>query len=192
MLQYGVKKKIDSLADLKGMKIRVYGYMPTLAVKSLGASPVTIASGEIAPAMMAGTIDAALSAVSFGYSMGLTKVAKYVTLLPVASTWSAVTVINAKKFNSLPPDLQKVLTDVGRELQQMVMLSTTAEYIMSVDTVKLLDLEISKLQPNQRQKALDKIKVVESEWLKLAGPQGKELLSAVNSSVENYRSFTGK
>jgi TRAP-type C4-dicarboxylate transport system substrate-binding protein len=186
------KKKIDSLADLKGMKIRVYGYLPTLAVKSLGASPVTIASGELAPAMMAGTVDAALSAVSFGYSMGLTKTAKYVTLVPTASTWSAVTVINAKKFNSLPPDLQKVLTDVGRELQQMVMYSTTAEYIMSVDTVKLSGIEISKLQPDQRQIVLDKLKVVENEWLKLAGSQGNELLSAVKSSVDNYRSFSGK
>jgi len=186
------KKKIESLADLKGMKIRVYGYMPTLAVKSMGASPVTIASGELAPAMMAGTVDAALTSVSFGYSMGLTKTSKYITLVPVASTWTAITVFNAKKFNSLPPDLQKVLTDVGRELQQMVMLSSTAEYIMSEDTVKLSDIEILTLPPDQRKMVLEKLKVVENEWLKLTGAKGKEFLSAAKSRVEKYRSFTGK
>ncbi len=186
------KQKFSSVDDMQGLKMRVYGYLPTLAIKALGASPVTIASGELAPAIMAGTVDAAVTSVSFGYTMGLHKVTKYITLLPISSTWSAVTVINAKKYNSLPPDLQKVLMEVGRELQQMVALSTTAEYIMSEDTVKLSGVEIGKFRPDDRKKVIEKLKVVETEWTKLAGTDGQALLSAIKDSVARYNAFSGK
>ena len=117
-------------------------------IKALGASPVTIAGSELAPAMMAGTIDAVLTSLGYGYSIGLAKVSKTFTLTPLSPTWSAVTVMNLKTFNSLPPDLQKVVLDVGRELQQMVSLSTTAEYMMSLDTVDLSGVEDVEVDGN--------------------------------------------
>lgn len=186
------KKEIKSLADFKGMKIRVGGYLPTLGIKALGASPVTISGSELAPAMMAGTIDGVLTSLGYGYSIGLAKVSKYYTLTPLSPTWSAVTVINRKTFDSLPPDLQKVLLDVGRELQQMVCLSTTAEYVLSVDTVDLSGVKRRSLPPADQKKALAACKVVEKEWLKKTGSDGEELLRAIKAAVKKYRSFNVK
>ncbi len=88
------KKEIATLADLKGMKVRVGGYLPTQGIKALGASPVTIAGAELAPAMMAGTIDAVLTSLGYGYSIGLAKVSKSFTLTQLSPTWTAVTVMN--------------------------------------------------------------------------------------------------
>ena len=184
--------EINSLEDLKGMKMRAGGYLPTLGIKALGASPVTIAGSELAPAMMSGTIDAVLTSLGYGYSIGLAKVSKYFTLTPLSPTWSAVTVLNKKKFDSLPPDLQQVVMDVGRELQQMVSLSTTAEYVMSIDTVDLSGVQRRSLPPADKAKALEACKIVEEEWLKKAGPDGKPLLDAVKTAVQDYRSFGKK
>ena len=164
------KKDITKLADLKGMKIRVGGYLPTQGIKALGASPVTIAGSELAPAMMAGTIDAVLTSLGYGYSIGLAKVSKTFTLTPLSPTWSAVTVMNLKTFNSLPPDLQKVVLDVGRELQQMVSLSTTAEYMMSLDTVDLSGVKRTRFSKEETNVAVKDCKVVEEAWLKMDGP----------------------
>jgi TRAP-type C4-dicarboxylate transport system substrate-binding protein len=186
------KKEIKTLDDFKGMKIRAGGYLPTQGIKALGASPVTIAGSELAPAMMAGTVDGVLTSLGYGYSIGLAKVSKTFTLTPLSPTWSAVTVINANKFKSLPPDLQKVVMDVGRELQQMVSLSTTAEYVMSIDTVDLSGVKRSALPAADQKKALDGCKVVEEEWLKKAGPEGAELLPAIKAALVKYRAFTGK
>ena len=188
------KKDITSLDDLKGLKIRVGGYLPTLGIKALGASPVTIAGSELAPAMMAGTIDAVLTSLGYGYSIGLAKVSNTFTLTPLSPTWSAVTVMNLKTFNSLPPDLQKVVMDVGRELQQMVSLSTTAEYMMSLDTVDLSGVKRTRFTKEEMDEAVKACKVVEDAWLNMDGPwksKRPELLSAAKAAVAKYRSFTG-
>ena len=189
------KKDVTKLDDLKGMKIRVGGYLPTQGIKALGASPVTIAGSELAPAMMAGTIDAVLTSLGYGYSIGLAKVSKTFTLTPLSPTWSAVTVMNLKTFNSLPPDLQKVVLDVGRELQQMVSLSTTAEYMMSLDTVDLSGVKRTRFSKEEMDVAVKECKVVEDAWLNMDGPwksKRSELLSAAKAAVAKYRAFTGK
>ena len=183
------KKPVETLADLQGMKVRVGGYLPTKGIKALGASPVTIAGSELAPAMMAGTIDGVLTSLGYGYSIGLAKVSKQFTLTPLSPTWTAVTLVNRKKFESLPEDLQKVLLDVGRELQQMVSLSTTAEYIMSIDTVDLSGVKRKALSADDQKKALEACQAVEQEWLSKSGGDGKALLEAAKAAVAKYRSF---
>jgi TRAP-type transport system periplasmic protein len=188
-------KEITKLDDLSGMKIRVGGYLPTAGIKGMGASPVTISGAELAPAMMAGTIDAVLTSLGYGYSIGLSKVSKYFTLTPLSPTWTALTVMNRKSFDKLPKDLQKVVMDVGRELQQMVSLSTTAEYVMSLDTVDLSGVKRTRLQGTELDKALKSVEPVENEWLELDGPwkdKRPEMLKAVKAAISDYRSFTGK
>lgn len=189
------KKEVSTLDNLKGTKIRVGGYLPTLGIKALGASPVTIAGSELAPAMMAGTIDAVLTSLGYGYSIGLAKVSKTFTLTPLSPTWSAVTVMNLKTFNSLPPDLQRVVVDVGSELQRMVSLSTTAEYVMSLDTVDLSGVKRTRFSSEEMAQAVKACQVVEEAWLNMDGPwksKRNELLSAAKAAVAKYRGFSGK
>ena len=188
-------KNITSLEDLKGMKIRVGGYLPTQGIKALGASPVTIAGSELAPAMMAGTIDGVLTSLGYGYSIGLGKVSKYFSLTPLSPTWTAVTAINKKSFDALPADLQAIVVEVGQELQQMVSLSTTAEYVMSLDTVDLSGVKRTRLEDKDTAKIANASAVVEKEWLNADGPwkeERPELLKAVKNAINNYRNFTGK
>ncbi|MCK4789457.1 MAG: hypothetical protein KAV87_37285, partial [Desulfobacteraceae bacterium] len=87
---------------------------------------------------------------------------------------------------------QKVVMDVGRELQQMVSLSTMAEYVMSVDTVDLSGVKRVQFSSEDQKKALEKAREVEKEWLKLAGSEGQKLLALIKDAVAKYRSFTGK
>jgi len=188
-------KEITTLEDLKGMKIRVGGYLPTQGIKALGASPVTIAGSELAPAMMAGTIDGVLTSLGYGYSIGLGKVSKYFSLTPLSPTWTAVTLINKKSFDALPADLQEVVMQVGSEVQQMVSLSTTAEYVMSLDTVDLSGVKRTRLEDKAQAEAVAASSVVEKEWLNADGPWKDErpaLLTAVKKAIDKYRDFTGK
>ena len=74
----------------------------------------------------------------------------------------------------------------------MVSLSTMAEYVMSVDTVDLSGVKRVQFGSEDQKKALEKTKVVEQEWLKLAGPEGQKLLPLIKDAVDKYRAFTGK
>jgi tripartite ATP-independent transporter DctP family solute receptor len=57
---YNTKKDIKSVADLKGMKIRVQqAKLPMDMVKALGASPTPMATGDIYSAMQTNVIDGA-------------------------------------------------------------------------------------------------------------------------------------
>lgn len=189
------KKEIKTLEDLKGMKIRVGGYLPTKGIKSLGASPVTIAGSELAPAMMAGTIDGVLTSLGYGYSIGLAKVSTNFTLSPLSPTWSAVTLMNKRKYDSLPDDLKKILMEVGQELQQMVSLSTTAEYVMSTDTVDLSGIKRNRFAETDKAQIEKTAKLVEEEWLNVDGPwkaKRPEMLKRVKAAIAKYRAFDGK
>ena len=183
------KKNVQSLEDVKGLKLSVGGFLPSLGVKAMGGSTVAITSADLAPSMMTGTVDGVLTSLGYGYSIGLAKVSKYFTLTPLNPTWSAVTVINRKKLESLPADIQKGLMEAGRELQRMVYLSTFAEYVMSRDTVKLSGVEMQTFPPEEHKNVLAASQVVEKEWLKLTGDDGKELLKAIRAAVAKHRSF---
>jgi TRAP-type C4-dicarboxylate transport system substrate-binding protein len=186
------KKNITTLADLNGMKIRVGGSLPGKGLKAMGATPVTIAGSELAPAMMAGTIDGVLTSLGYGYSIGLAKVSEYFTLTPLSPTWTAVTLLNRKSFEALPKELQDVVMDVGRELEQMVSLSTTAEYVMSLDTVQLSGVKRTMFKPEEFKTAVERCNVVEKEWLGLSGPwksKRQELLPLARKAVKDFRSL---
>ena len=182
------KKEIKTVEDINGMKMSVAGgFYGNLGAKNMGASAVAITSAELAPAMMTGTVDAVLTSLGYGYSIGLAKVSDYYTLTPLNPTWTAFTVLNRKTFESMPKDLQEELMDVGRQLQRMVCLSTTAEYVMSLDTVALSGVKRSTLPPDELRKAVEKSRVVEEKWLEDTGERGEKLLKAIHAAVDRYR-----
>lgn len=183
------KNNVDSLKDLANMKIRAGGYFPTVGLQAMGGTPVTVSGSELAQAMISGTIDGVLTSLGFGYSIGLAEVSKQFTLTPLSPTWSAVTVVNKKKFDSLPPELQEAFMEAGREVQQMVSLSTIAEYVMSTDVLKLAGVKVAQFPDSDKAKLAEASKKVEEEWLKQTGKDGQELLDAVNAAVAKYRSF---
>ena len=61
---------ISSLADLKGKKIRSYSKSMSDLFTGLGATPVTIAFGEVVPALQLGTVDCAVSGTLPSYTSG--------------------------------------------------------------------------------------------------------------------------
>jgi TRAP-type mannitol/chloroaromatic compound transport system substrate-binding protein len=71
------KREINSLADIRGLKMRIPG-LGGLVMQKLGAVPVTIAPGEIQAALQTGVIDATEFLGPFSdAAMGFQRVAKY-------------------------------------------------------------------------------------------------------------------
>ncbi len=183
------KKEIQTLDDIKGLKIWTPGYLPTRDMKALGASTVSMPGSKAAPALMIGAIDAALQPMGYGHSIGLDKVAKYFTRIPISPTRSSVTVVNEKFFAELPKDLQKIFQAVGLELQQMINRSTQAEYALSADAVDLAGIKRSELAPAAIVEAEKKLTVIEEEWVTLSGKEGQALLPLVKDAVNRHRAL---
>lgn len=104
------KKEINSVKDLQGLKMRIPGFAGEIMAE-VGAKPVNIPAGELYTALDRGTIDA-LEWVgpSLDLRMGFHKVAPYYYTGWHEPGSELQFLINLKKFNTLPKDLQSILT----------------------------------------------------------------------------------
>jgi TRAP-type mannitol/chloroaromatic compound transport system substrate-binding protein len=104
------KKEINSLADLKGLKYRIYG-IGAETYGRLGVSVVTIPGGEIVPAMERGVIEGAeWINCEEDKKLGLHQVAKhYYTPGMHEPVTGGQLMINGDVWKKLTPDLQEII-----------------------------------------------------------------------------------
>jgi TRAP-type mannitol/chloroaromatic compound transport system substrate-binding protein len=104
-------KEIKTVADLKGIKMRIGGWAGKTMSK-LGVVPQQIAGGDIYPALEKGTIDAAEWVGPYDdEKLGFYKVAKNYYF---PGWWEGGTAlhffVNVEKWNSLPKNYQAIIT----------------------------------------------------------------------------------
>lgn len=105
-------KPINSMDDLKGLKIRTSGVAQAELWKAAGASPVSITMAEVYTSLQRGVIDATNIALSLHLTMGHYEVAEYVYTLDVNSP--AMVIAASKEFyDVLPADIQQAVHDAA-------------------------------------------------------------------------------
>jgi TRAP-type mannitol/chloroaromatic compound transport system substrate-binding protein len=103
-------KEINSVDDLKGLKMRIPGFGGEV-IKRIGGTPVNIPGAELFTALQSGTIDAAewvgpMNDLAFG----LFRAADYYYYPGWQEPGSALEfIVNAEAYASLPPDLQAIV-----------------------------------------------------------------------------------
>ncbi len=109
------KKPVKTVADLKGMKIRVPNNRIQIdAMKTMGATPTPMPLGEVYPALTTGVIDGAENPIPVLYGQKHHEPAKYLILsghLDNVSQW----VTSEAYFQKLPADIKKALTESADE-----------------------------------------------------------------------------
>ncbi|MBI4185965.1 MAG: TRAP transporter substrate-binding protein DctP [Chloroflexi bacterium] len=180
----------NTVAGLKDMKVRTPGHIGGLSLQALGAKPVQVPYEEVSQAMLTGIVDAVASNWEGWVYYGFTgKTAKYVIPMPFGPGWADFTVMNAKKFDSLPPDLQKVIKDVSRDVTYFVLGNAQASVFFWVDKVQDLGMEILQWSPEEIAKAKPLLAPVEQEWLKIAGPYGPDVLKIAKDVAAKYEAM---
>lgn len=101
-------KPVRTLEDLKGLKLRVTGGIPSETVELLGAVPVAMAPTEVYTALERGTVDGSLFEWEGYYAFKLHEVAKSTTMVDLATT-SHLMVMNQKRYESFPPDVREAV-----------------------------------------------------------------------------------
>jgi TRAP-type mannitol/chloroaromatic compound transport system substrate-binding protein len=104
------RKEIKTVADLKGLKMRIGGFAGQVLSK-LGVVPQQIAGGDIYPALEKGTIDAAEWVGPYDdEKLGFNKVAKYYYYPGWWEGGPALQVFcGTKAYEALPPDFKAAL-----------------------------------------------------------------------------------
>jgi TRAP-type C4-dicarboxylate transport system substrate-binding protein len=109
------KKEVAKLEDLKGMKIRCTGLAAKI-VTNLGGTPVAMAMGETYDALSRGVVEGSMAPYEALKTWKWGEVVKFTTEDWGSSYSSAFFVVmNKEKWNSLPPDVQKIIDQVNQE-----------------------------------------------------------------------------
>ncbi|NOX42588.1 MAG: ABC transporter substrate-binding protein [Gammaproteobacteria bacterium] len=202
-------KKIDSLADIKGLKMRIPGLGGKVLAKA-GGVPVLLAGGEIYTALERGTIDATEWVGPFhDERLGLNRAAKYYYYPGWHEPGTELEMImNQNAYDQLPEDLQKIVENAARANSMWMSAQFEALNIKALDMLQDKNItmlkfpddvirELRKLseQVYEEQAAKDpkfkKIydafndyRVKALEWSKLSEIAYQEALMLPNTSVE--------
>jgi TRAP-type C4-dicarboxylate transport system substrate-binding protein len=108
------RQPITTLADFKGMKIRVPGSALLIEqLKQLGASPIAMSLGEVLPAFQNGTIDGVYAGSTIFSALKYYDISKNLTLLPETFV-VIVALVNSDFMTSLGP-LAAVVREQARK-----------------------------------------------------------------------------
>ena len=183
------QKPVSSMADLQGMKIRSTGLSAKI-VEHLGGVSVAMPQGGTYEALQKGVVQGTLAPMETLKGWKQAQVVKYTTdCSNIGYTTAMFVVMNKKKWDALPKDVQKVFDDVSHEwiaVAGKAWDDADAEgYKYSAElgnkVIKLSDAEEAKWEAAVKPVAENYVKNMESKAL-----PGKQAVSEVKSLIKKY------
>ena len=188
-LLHTARKPVHKLDDVKGLKIRSTG-TSQLIVRALGAAPVAMSQGETYDALKKNIVDGTLVPIEALEGFKQAEVLKYTTLTYSSSYSQGFFVtMNLKKWNSLPKNLQQVITDVSREYEEITAKAWNDSDISGRKFALKLGHEFIELSDAESAKFKAAVQPVYGEYIKNAnakGVDGQTVFNTVKDMVKTY------
>ena len=170
-------RTLNSMADMKGLKMRTYNPYTARIAELAGAQPVTIQVAELAQAFATGAVNANITSGATGYD---TKAWEVVKNYYDTQAWIPKNIVFANKaaFDALDKPTQEALLKSAREAEARGW--KTSEEKTKWYTEQLAKNGMNMVAPSAQLKA-DFRKVGEtmtSEWMKTASPDGQAIVDA--------------
>jgi TRAP-type transport system periplasmic protein len=193
--QLASKKPVKSLDDLKGMKVRGTG-LSLKIVGALGGAPVGMAQGETYEALQKGVVDATLCPIETlkGWKQGEV-ISSITDATAVGYTTAMFVTMNSKKWESLPPEIQKVFTDVSKEWVAKAGQAWDQADAEGREFVKGLKREMISLSPEEQQKWKQAVQPLLDNYMKAAQEKalpGEQFLKDVQNLIAKYSQPAGQ
>jgi TRAP-type C4-dicarboxylate transport system substrate-binding protein len=147
-----VSKKPITSADFSGIKMHTIPIF-TAALTYLGASTTTLSVPEFYIALETGVVDAIpcpTATVPMDYK--LYEVAKYILFPPMPITTTGYILANAARWDGLPEDVQKMITDTMANVEPEVLKYYEDRTAKTLDGLVAKGMEIVELPPAEAKK----------------------------------------
>lgn len=177
---------INSLDAIKGKQIRIGGAL-TPVLEELGGAPVGMSQAEQAQALQTGIISGYVSDRGGLQDMGFAELVSHVTDYPLAVT-TLVVIMNKDKFESMPEDVQTVITELKDEVP------TLAGQYLDEHTKGVLEWSaeehgVEVVEVEDRAQWDEKIDSLRDEYIKAAEEKGypaKEYAERAEELIAQY------
>jgi TRAP-type C4-dicarboxylate transport system substrate-binding protein len=171
------KKEINTVDDMKGLKMRAYNVGTTRIAELVGAQAVTVQAAELPQALATGVVNAFMTSGSTGYD---SKVWETMTHWYDVQGWIPKNVIMVSKsaFASLPKEQQDALLTAAAAAEARGWKIAEEKAQWYVEQLQAKGLKV--VPPSPELKAgLKKIgDQLTEDWTKRAGASGSEVLEA--------------
>lgn len=177
------KEPIPNLDALAGTKVRALGELESNFTQALGAAPQSMSWPDTYVAMQQGVIGGFWIVDSAVYTSNMYEVSDYIIDLQVGGA-STYLMINQSAFESLPQDVQQVLTDLEPEYQAKI-----EENIMEdieVNREQLLDegMEVTNWPQRDRERMQTVARDLWEDWYAGADPDAQRIFDQANQFIQ--------
>lgn len=189
------KDPITKVEDFKGMKLRSYSRTNAWILEALGAVPLQLPLPELVPMLSKGTVSGSILPYEIAPSVKMQDLTNHFTTLappqPRLSTAIFTFLMNKKKYESLPPDLKKVIDDnSGRNLAPI-----------AIETWDRIELDGEKVMHSKPKNKFSSLSAAETAKFKTmvqpvfarfkkmlddGGDDGAKILAEVEALEEKY------
>ncbi|WP_300460192.1 TRAP transporter substrate-binding protein [Desulfobacula sp.] len=178
-------KKVKTIEDLKGMKIRSPGGLQTKAIEALGATPVFMPLGDVYLSMETGVIEGVVTCPALVKAFKLYEVAKF----GVPTSFGCVSeglFVNQRFWKKVPDDLKPIIEDVGRNAYKIAGMFDEHWYEQTMTGFKdTIDIENLSAEEQARwDKRFNEMLVKWAEDLEAKGLMAKKALSLFKQELD--------
>ena len=178
------QKPIRSLADLKGLKMRVYDGTGLSFGKMTGINARKMPFSEVYPAMKAGLLDSMYTSSVSGVDAKAWEVLDYFTRINIVGPVNMVNV-NIDAWNKLPKNIRRIVTEIAVQMEDEMWNLAGDMDRTSTRTLKEKGLKVLEVNSKFRVE-LDEVGVkLRKQWLKKAGAEAQSIM-------KQYRQITGR
>ena len=171
---FSVKKPVNSVADLSGMKVRSGGGISEASAKALGASPLVKPAPESYELLSSGVADATFFPSESIRSFNLDKVVKHATYFPGGFYSSSFGFfMNEDKWNKLSKQDQDAITSVsGEALARLAGKAWDAADKVGIEALKAAGVTMVDANPAFVADVRKRTEPLISDWVKAANAKG--------------------
>jgi TRAP-type C4-dicarboxylate transport system substrate-binding protein len=171
---------VRSIDDLKGRKISAPGPAANW-IRNTGAVAVAGSLPTYYEDIKSGVSEGALSFSTGAWGARLHEVAPFITKVGIGSMFACALVVNKRRFDGLPPDVQRVLREVGAEYARRYADIQSRSASSLLDQAQAAGAKVTELSPGERQRWADTLPNVARAWadeLDAKGLPGRQVLNA--------------
>ena len=177
------KKPINSVADLKGSKMRTYNAQTARLAQLMGAVPTTVQATEIPQAFSSGIIDSMFTSAPTAVT---TKAWDYTRFVYDTQAWvpKNVVFVNERAFQALPEAVRKVVLEQAAIAEKRGWEWSQRDNDESPKELVKNGMNLAPISPAFRAELKKIGDQMLEDWLKKAGPDGKKIIDAYYARIK--------
>jgi TRAP-type C4-dicarboxylate transport system substrate-binding protein len=169
-----VKNPVKAEQDLKGLKLRSTGGAQDLTLRTIGSVPVRMAAPETYESLSRGTLDGVLFPLDSVVSYNVEKIVRYSTEGANFSSFIVAYSISDASWNSLSPEVKKIVTEVSDEITKSACASVDQQDAEIKQKLVEAGVQFVPISTEFRSRLDEMLKDVATQWAKGLDSRGRK------------------